>query len=367
MLKTRNIFIALFSFIILSSCNEDIDITGDAKETAVIYGLLDASQQYQYIKINRAFVSGENSLQVAQIPDSNYFKNIQATITEVNNGNVTRSWELKDTILTNKEPGVFYNPEQKVYYFKTEANAPLLASPNVIYKLSVNINNGEFIVNGETDIVSGINVTSPSANFDYSFAHNNFTQSGYSSTNINFNPGTAKAIEVSLNINIEEHTPSTMTPKSINWRIASFQAGDLSGISKSVTAQGRTFYETIKEGVTKNTAINRRVLRSIELTVVGGHEDLQKYMALAKPSSSLSQTKPSFTNLTATNDRNVLGLFSSRNTFSRTISNQDILNGNPKQVITASSRRQLSIGEYTGNLFFCSDHPFDNSEPYFCN
>ena len=47
---------------------------GDFKETAVVYGLLDQSDSVHYVKINRAFIGPGNSLEFAQIPDSNYFE-----------------------------------------------------------------------------------------------------------------------------------------------------------------------------------------------------------------------------------------------------------------------------------------------------
>ena len=38
---------------------------------------------------------------------------------QLENGNLIRSWQLRDTILTNKDTnGLFFAPEQKVYYFK---------------------------------------------------------------------------------------------------------------------------------------------------------------------------------------------------------------------------------------------------------
>ena len=44
------LFLVLFSF---NSCKEDIELVGDFKETAVIYGLLDQSDSTHIIKINR--------------------------------------------------------------------------------------------------------------------------------------------------------------------------------------------------------------------------------------------------------------------------------------------------------------------------
>ena len=110
-----------FLLILLNSCNDKIDLIGDFQETAVVYGLLDQSDSIHYIRINRAFIGPGNSLEFANIPDSNYFDQVDATITEYVNGNETRAWILNDTLVDNKDTnGIFYAPEQKLYYFTTK-------------------------------------------------------------------------------------------------------------------------------------------------------------------------------------------------------------------------------------------------------
>ena len=143
------IFISL-GLVVLNSCNEKIELIGDFVETAVVYGLLDQADSLHYIKINRAFIGPGNALEIAQIADSSYFTNVDATISEYLNGILTRSWLLRDTILDNKDPnGVFYAPEQKVYYFKTmptgfngviqTSTNPQMTSlnPQAIYKIDL--------------------------------------------------------------------------------------------------------------------------------------------------------------------------------------------------------------------------------------
>lgn len=368
MFKTFLYAVSAFAILNLTSCNEDIDITGDAEETAVVYGLLNSADSFHYIKINRAFISNENSLEIAQIPDSNYFEKVDAVVTEVDENDVVlRTWNLRDTILTNKEPGVFYNPEQKVYYFQTTSAAPLIANPAISYKLDISINDGEFVVSGKTTIVAGMSITSPTPSGTFTFSNTNFATQGYANTNIAFFPGESKIAEVNLKITYEEHKAASFENKTFNWRVSSLGVDDLNGSKKTVTAKGAVFYELVKESITNDPAIIQRKLRSIAIEVTGGNEDFQKYISVTKPSSSLSQVKPSFTNLTATKDRKVVGLFASRNTIRINISNQDLINGNPKEVITNASRQQLSIGAITGSLLFCSDHPYDMSKAYYCD
>jgi hypothetical protein len=88
-----------FGGAMFSSCEEDVDLIGNFEETAVVYGLLNMKDSVHYIKINRAFIGPGNSLEIAQIPDSSYFKQVDATITEYINGNKARVWTLEDTLI----------------------------------------------------------------------------------------------------------------------------------------------------------------------------------------------------------------------------------------------------------------------------
>ena len=92
----KKLFFFLLSIIFvgsfLTSCNEDVDLIGDFQETAVVFSLLDKSDTLHYVKINRAFIGPGNALDIAQIPDSNYFNQIDATITEFIGGGQTRQW-----------------------------------------------------------------------------------------------------------------------------------------------------------------------------------------------------------------------------------------------------------------------------------
>ena len=55
-LVAAGITIAAFS----NSCSTDFDLNADFIETPVVYGLLDASVDTQYIRINRPFITAMN-------------------------------------------------------------------------------------------------------------------------------------------------------------------------------------------------------------------------------------------------------------------------------------------------------------------
>jgi hypothetical protein len=368
---------------LFTSCNEKINLIGDFTETAVVYGLLDKSDSIHFIKINRAFIGPGNSLEIAQIPDSNYFNQVDATVTEFINGSEVREWELKDSTIENKETGgVFYAPTQKVYYFKTKTckadgtqqlNSPLpsdlLNSLNGLakYKLKISVNGGEFEVYGETEIVGAVSTSAELQNFRFDFIENTgeYAQSGISTTIGNPVLGKCYIVNTSLEVNFEEIIQSTLevNTKTFKWNLGESEIEP--GSSKSFTMNGQTFYDLIKSNVTANPLITKRRMKSIKVISIGGSQDLSNYMAVNKPSSSLAQNKPTFTNLTATGDHRVIGIFSSR--YTRTTEKLYINPSNTSlRIMTVETVVELCKGAITGLLLFCSQHPADLGTNYAC-
>ena len=372
------IFISL-GLIVLNSCNEKIELIGDFVETAVVYGLLDQADSLHYIKINRAFIGPGNALEIAQIADSSYFTNVDATISEYLNGNLTRSWLLRDTILDNKDPnGVFYAPEQKVYYFKTmptgfngviqTSTNPQMTSlnPQAIYKIDIVINNGAFSVSGETELVRGITSAAATQNFNFKFADN---PGEYTSTGITVSStGNSFVLNTQLNMAFYEWEGNTFSEKSFFWKLG--EADVLPSSSKIFTANGQTFYDLMKSNCTENSSISKRTFKGVTIKITGGAEELYNFIAVNKPSSGLAQSKPTYTNLTATNGKRVIGIFSSR----QTVEIYHPFYVSPQQsylrALDKKSTRELCQGPITGLYLFCSNHPGDNvvnqEESYAC-
>jgi hypothetical protein len=383
-MKYISIYFAL-SLAILTSCSEEINLSGDFKETAVVYGLLDHSDSLHFIKITRAFIGPGNALEIAQIPDSSYFENVELTVSEYIGGVFQRTWLLQDTIVTNKDvDGAFYAPEQKVYYFKTlptvtssmgvpgtvqTSTNPLLTSlkPGATYKMKAEINNGEFEVTGETELVNGLSTSASSQNFTFKFADD---PAEYISTGVAVSStGNAFIVNAQLDVLINEHTGATFTTKSINWQLGENDVQP--NTSTTFTALGKTFYDLIQRNVTDDPTIDKRTFNGISVTITGGAEDLYNYMVVNKPTSSLAQSKPTYTNLSVSNEKRVVGIFSSR---------QTLKIFKPFYVSTAQayiraidkkSTRELCQGPITGTYLFCSNHPGDNiinqEESFSCN
>ena len=146
-----------------NACTTDVELYSEYKDIPVIYGLLDASQDTNYIRINRAFSSSNdhpiNATEVALIADScNYPGKLKAYIAEYIQGygghyqptGVTL--ELDTITIHHKEDGIFYAPNQKVYW----TNKPLNVSANgTKYKYRLVVQKGNDTITSETDVVGG--------------------------------------------------------------------------------------------------------------------------------------------------------------------------------------------------------------------
>ena len=368
-MKLKNTFlglVVLLSALLVVSCSEEIIIKNDQKQTAVIYALLDQADTIHYFRINKAFLGTANSIEEAQIPDSSYFKSVDATVYELHNSDTIRKWKLRDTIVSNKDTnGIFFAPTQKLYYFETTTGQPLIAQSGYSYYFKASFDK-IFAVSGFTELIRNAKIGTPSSpGSSFSFASNNIANFGYFSTSISVNNGSATTMNISLNANIDEFKGQQVVKKKIVWDINTTDV-DLNA-TNAISASGEDFYKLIKANCTEDNSITKRQLNSMEIEVTLGSEDFRKYIQYSKPSSSIAQNQLNYTNLVATNGMRVRGIFASRH----------ILKVNKKaydqytqsyyyRAIDVASMRELCLGQYTGTLLFCSNVPVDSKESFFC-
>lgn len=355
--------------LVLSACKDQLNINGKAEESAVVYALLDPSETTHFIKVNRAFVTSNNNLETANIPDSNYFSKVEGKVQEFYNGTLIREFPLTDTLIENKESGAFYYPKQKVYMFKTTESAPLKDNPGYVYKLDLNINNGEFHVNGETELVRDVKITSLTNSYSkFAFANPITNPSRYTGQNINGDYGTGFTYDLRLKIYFNEYTSATdFTEKSFVWPLKASDFSSDPNKKFNTQAGGEAFYKLIAQNVTSNSNIIKRNLTKIDIVLTSGSEVLYNYISVNKPSSSIAQNKITYTNLTATNNRKAYGIFSARTTTTLTKEENKIVNGAQLSAINENSMRELCKGGITGTLFFCSPDIQYQSKDFYCN
>lgn len=348
MLKKYACLFTLIGLITFTSCEKDFSLNGDYKRTPVIFGLLDQSDSIHMIRITRTFLGdGDNNL-YAKIEDSSYFDQVDAKIIEFNNGDSTgRFWQLHDTLITNKETGTFYGPNQKMYtFFANDLNE------DYEYKFEGIFDKGKYEANAETELISGVSYTGPWQVFypDLNFAN---ASSSTSNTYPVFRPTMSGGENISLrkakleiNYMVIYNDGSTAL-KQIVWSKANED-----NLNVQFAFHGEEFFQFIKNNIdTDANVANRRMINVTAVTIMID-ENTKKYMDISQPTSSISQSKPQFTNVNSKDG--ALGLFSARHIIKKTLP------------LNTNSIKELCTGQYTGNLSFCSTLPVHNDELWYC-
>jgi hypothetical protein len=291
-----------------------------------------------------------------------------------------RTWKLHDTIVKNKKlNGIFYAPEQKVYVFYTKADTtyqtddPLpssdLSQPlreDAIYKMTVSIDDGKIIVIGETDMIRNISLGSwinSSASFTLTKGPINGELGDYANQSISVsNVGNSYIMDANVYFNYREFSNgySDSIDKSVVINLGETKVSS----SHSFSLVGETFYNRLKDEIPQSNLIDKRVHQNFEIEIIGASEELANYIELNKAPTSLAQNKPKYTNLSTSNDYNVIGIFTSK----QTIKVKKVAYGIGNiQAMNTKSRRELCIGPITGSLNFCSRFTGDMGTSYKCN
>ena len=131
------------------ACSKKININDEWQDVTVVYGILDQNDTIHYIKINKAFLGEADAYGMAGVKDSSEYEvgEVEAVVEQYTNGTLVKSYTLIETTLSNKDEGIFYGPEQKVYMFE-EANL----NPESTYRLVANI--GDKQVTAETKLIN---------------------------------------------------------------------------------------------------------------------------------------------------------------------------------------------------------------------
>lgn len=341
-------FIAILTVLLgLNSCETEFSLNGDYKPIPIVFGLLDHQDTIHMIKITKAFLGDDDNLVYAKIPDSSYFAQVDAQIIEYNKeGKKTnRVWQLRDSVIQNKDVnGIFYGPDQKIYYFvEPDLNT------EYTYQIVGDINEGEHSFSAETELIDGFSVPNTvNLSNKVSFAKNTVDEDkDYITWIINITPGenTAK-FETSYTFHWTEHYVNGDSAKFSLTR----NSGEETDMSKPVRVSGLDFYQWIQSEIPTDDNVVTRTADGFDLHISLAHSNLLQYMEVSKPVSGIAQIQPVFTNI-----EGGYGLFSSRHLFH--------LKG---RELDASSIKELASGQYTILKTFCSRNPLHASESYAC-
>ncbi len=103
---------------LLQACSNDLDVNADYKDQTIVYGLLNQRDSVHWVKINKTFLGTGNALDMALVRDSSEYAVDAITYAKVfrinDAGTTTDSFPLRDTVVTDRQPGAFYSPNQRL-------------------------------------------------------------------------------------------------------------------------------------------------------------------------------------------------------------------------------------------------------------
>lgn len=335
----------------LNSCSTDFDLVAPYEDHTIVFGLLDQNETTHFIKVNKAFLGDGNAYDYTGVRDSSEYTQVIGRVEEWNGSSLVNSFPLADTVITDKDSGLFYYPTQTLYYFNATLNE------NHTYKLVLSLNDGTKEVNGETVLVKGSSfylyppTSSPQIPIGMAFA-NSSIDNNYPDYTFKYSSGVdAREYDLWLYMYYDEYTASGTTRKELTWKIDENVTTTLSGGEiREKKLNGQAFYNFLASRINDNTNVIKRVFRQLDILIVGAADDFYTYMKINAPSTGIVQEKPSFTNLD-----NAIGIFSSRYSY--------WVRG---KVLNKDSQKELCTGQYTNQLLFCHDSIVWSGENFYC-
>lgn len=267
---------------LLVSCKPEVDIFADYKQVPVIYGLLDANADTNYIKITRGFYATEEIDQVALNPDSSdYPGKLDVRLYEYCNGDSIREIILDTITVHDKVAGAFYAPHQKLYF----TDVPLhMNSWNKQYSYRLRVVLPDRILTAEAKMVGnpGFDAQSLAVDFSRMYYYG-------ASRPFLFHPAMNAAFyEVSMSFTfLEQRTPEAdSVPRTMHWKIGSYSEYDLSiAMQNSCYVfwyRSEPFYKELERLLGADTAIIglTRFIEDypVEVIIAAGGEELRQYV-----------------------------------------------------------------------------------------
>ena len=349
---------------LLSACNNDLDINADYKDIPVVYGLLNQRDSVHFVKINKAFLGEGNALDMALVADSNEYRGEAISLAQVElldgSGNVTATYPLRDTLITNREPGLFNAPEQKLYYFTT----PFVTTINDIrlylqqdskYRLKLVVKGQE--ITSTTPIANNFTfpgTTVDTVNQNSRVALRNAFGTAYNDYSFNWNSrADNKRFEVTYRFRFDEVTGTDTVhlayEQSLGTRVT---ANSAQNQELTVNMSGESFYSglaTFCKSRPNWSSVDKRIFRGLDFLVTAANDDFHTYLTLTEPVSGIIEDRPAYSNVNG-----ALGIWGSR--YNKNVQGKRL---------SQTSLQELLDGPYTFELRFCS--ALDPGGSFSCN
>ena len=338
-MKKSIAFLLLFGCLtVFFSCSTKVDLYADYKDIPVIYGIIDVKADTNFIKITKAFCGSNdnpiNANEVALISDSsNYPEKLNAYIIEKKSVHgqpyePTGRKIILDTItIHNKDEGIFYSPDQVLYYTTEKFNISE-NNDKYRYKLVVIKPNGDSITSETSPVGGALRIVSAEASFQ-STPSNNLNRLMFRSSD------EAMLYDFSMQFSYREtHPGQPMVKKKVKW---SYGAHPLSSYEQVPATENayyhyysvNTLFNYLEQAIGNDTVwdINHpnvtRYIDDFVITLSAGGRELYECYEI----NNVIETGYTTTNYSNINGG--VGVFSSRTNINRTAK------------LSASTRRDL--------------------------
>jgi len=360
--EMKQLALVLVTATCMWGCSTDLEINAPYEDITVVYGLLNPIDSIHFVKINKAYLGQGDALEFAQIADSNEWSTEALTAAKIHrvlNGQRISTFVLNDTLLTNREPGTFYSPNQRMYYFSdpfrlvvgpTGSQTTFYLDAQSTYELDLEVK-GEKI-SALAPMVNDFSFQNVDQNLGVDVNFVNSSTGAFTNFELNWNSSTdGKRYVAEFEFNYSEVVGMETFPKSVRDRFGTAVSTNSSASEPlSVTLDGQQFYSTIAARTSPNAGVSRRIFTGLNFIVSVANEDFHTFLTLSEPVSGIIEDRPSFSNIT-----NGYGIFAGR--YTKSIIGKRL---GPR------SLDELCNGSITGSFGFCSGLPADVSSPNVC-
>ena len=298
----KNIYL-LLAIIIFFGCETDFDVNADWKETTVVYGLLDASLDTQYIRINKGYLGNMSAIDMAQNSDSLNFnpEYLEVKLHKLQFTDTLMSINL-DTILVDKEVGLFANDNNIVYKALTPSN---FLKSDRDYILTIKHLLTDNFVNAKTEVISNFSFLNFNSAYKFGFYNAALPDSTkFRSKTLEWNKvdnGVIYQLDVKFNY---------LENGELKYLVWTQPLVSFTGIQMNSKLEGAKFFNFLSNNLENDDLLFREFV-SLDLIMTVGTQDLTTYIQVNDPISSIVQERSDFSNI-----NNGIGLFSSRYTHS---------------------------------------------------
>ena len=315
-------FVALLGLVVFYSCEDKIELNAPYKEIPAIYAVLNPDDALHMIRINKSFLGVGDANQMAQVADSiNYpAGELQVTLRHTDGSVIS----FRDSVIKTAE-GAF-NSNQRVYC----SNEKLKTSGTYTLLVKNSRTGNEFV--SVADALAPLGLKSPSPNASYppftpqyypvnppTQAASDYVdysvQEGRYPYTIRYFPSKAKIYQLLMRLHYYEVLGNGNT--NYTWVDYPFGNQYLKDLPKGssqlyVEFKGVDLFSSVGVSLSRvapNSLLIARKMYKVEFLLYSSTQDYIDYLEYSKPSFSINQTKPIYSNF---KDKAAIGIFTFR-------------------------------------------------------